>query len=117
MSVYIQEVKSSSNILIHLFPTLWTWTITDEDDDEVKKFLTERFSPSYWDESSLWIWRKEKKEILVMGGCSETSANCVINDIITENRNQQVLNQNERKGRVKNNRNKCQIIMLYALNL
>ena len=52
-----------------------------------------------------------------MGGCSETSANCVINDIITENRNQQVLNQNERKGRVKNNRNKCQIIMLYALNL
>ena len=52
-----------------------------------------------------------------MGGCSETSANCVINDIITENRNQQVLNQNEKKGRVKNNRNKCQIIMLYALNL
>ena len=62
-------------------------------------------------------YEEKKKKNLVMGCCSETSANCVINDIIRENRNQQVLNQNERKERLKNIRNKCKIIMLYALNL
>lgn len=46
-------------------------------------------------------YEEKKKKILVMGCCSETSANCVINDIIRENRNQQVLNQNERKKKVK----------------
>lgn len=62
-------------------------------------------------------YEEKKKEMLAMGCCRETSANCVINDIVRENRNQQVLNQNERKGRIKNIRNKCKIIMLYALNL
>lgn len=43
-------------------------------------------------------YEEKKKEILAMGCCRETSANCVINNIVRENRNQQVLNQNERKG-------------------